>query len=79
MEKKYHYSCLPNGLASSPRLFTKLMKPVFATLRQYGYKNDGFIVDSLLIGDTEDESESNIKDTNTVLKKPKILLIFLCN
>jgi hypothetical protein len=44
------------------------MKPVFATLRQYGYKNDGFIVDSLLIGDTEDESESNIKDTNTVLK-----------
>jgi hypothetical protein len=29
---------------------------------------NGFIVDSLLIGDTEDESESNIKDTNTVLK-----------
>ena len=67
-KKKYQYSCLANGLASAPRLFTKLMKPVFATLRQYGYNNDGFIVDSLLIGDTEEECESNIKDTNTLLK-----------
>jgi hypothetical protein len=44
------------------------MKPVFATLRQYGYKNDGYVDDSLLIGDTEEECESNIKDTNTLLK-----------
>jgi hypothetical protein len=44
------------------------MKPVFATLRQYGYKNAGYIDDSLLIGDTEEECESNIKDTDTLLK-----------
>ena len=44
------------------------MKPVFVTLRKFGYKNDGFIDDSLLIGDTEEECESNIKDTNTLLK-----------
>ena len=24
----YQYTCLPNGLASAPRIFTKLMKPV---------------------------------------------------
>jgi hypothetical protein len=64
----FQYSCLPNGLTSAPRLFTKLMKPVFATLRQYGYKNAGYIDDSLLIGDTEEECESNIKDTDTLLK-----------
>jgi hypothetical protein len=44
------------------------MKPVFATLRQYGYKNAGYIDDSLLIGDAEEECESNIKDTDTLLK-----------
>ena len=44
------------------------MKPVFATLRKYGYKNDGFIDDSLLIGYTEEECESNITDTNTLFK-----------
>jgi hypothetical protein len=48
----FQYSCLPNGLTSVPRLFTKLMKPVFATLRQYSY-----IDDSLVIGDTEEECD----------------------
>ena len=25
----YQYNCLPNGLASAPRIFTKLLKPVY--------------------------------------------------
>jgi len=29
----YAFSSLPMGLTSSPRIFTKVMKPVFATLR----------------------------------------------
>jgi hypothetical protein len=66
--KKNQYSCLPNGVTSAPRIFAKLMKPVFATLRQYSYTNAGHIDDSLLIGDTEEECESNIKDTDTLLK-----------
>jgi hypothetical protein len=44
------------------------MKPVFATLRQYGYKHYGYIDNSLLIGDTEEECESSIKDSDTLLK-----------
>ena len=31
--KIYQFTCLPNGVSEGPRLFTKLMKPVFATLR----------------------------------------------
>ena len=33
----YQFTAMPNGLACAPRYFTKLMKPVFATLRQKGY------------------------------------------
>ena len=32
----YKYTYFPNGLAFCPRKFTKLLKPVFATLRQKG-------------------------------------------
>ena len=31
----YQYTCLPNGLTSGPRVFTKMMKPVLAHLRTF--------------------------------------------
>ena len=51
----YKYTCLPNGLASAPRIFTKLLKPVYATLRSMGHLNSGYIDDSYLQGDTSAE------------------------
>ena len=33
-DKLYQYTCLPNGLASAPKIFTELLKPVFKVLRQ---------------------------------------------
>ena len=34
----FQFTALPMGLPSSPRIFTKMLKPVFATLRcQSGY------------------------------------------
>lgn len=61
----YQYTCLPNGLASAPRLFTKLMKVVYATLRRMGHVNIpvGYIDDSLLVGDTFEECKQNVHDT----------------
>lgn len=44
----YQFTCLPNGISEGPRLFTKLMKPVFATLRQEGYTITSFIDDTLI-------------------------------
>ena len=37
------FTCLPNGLACAPRLFTKILKPVYAMLRQRGHLNVGYI------------------------------------
>jgi hypothetical protein len=42
----YRFTCLPNGLASAPRIFTKLLKPVYATLRSQGHVSFGYIDDS---------------------------------
>ena len=34
----YQFTCLPFGLATSPREFTKLLRPVVALLRQRGVR-----------------------------------------
>lgn len=62
----YTYTCLPNGLASAPRIFTKLLKPVYSTLRSMGHLNSGYIDDSYLQGDTSKECYKNVVDTVTL-------------
>ena len=62
-DKIYQYTCLPNGISCAPRLFTKLLKPVFSTLRQLGHSNSGFIDDSLLVAETFPECQENVSDT----------------
>lgn len=60
--KVYQYVALPNGISCAPRQYTKLMKPVYATLRQLGHSNSGFIDDSLLMSDTFEECKHYISD-----------------
>ena len=67
--KVFQYVCLANGISSAPRLFSKLMKPVYATLRQLGHSNSGYIDDSLLVGDTVQECKENISDTVHLMTK----------
>ena len=56
---------LPNGLSSAPRIFTKLMKPVYSTLRTRSHISSGYLDDSFLLGDTPDQCKANINDTFT--------------
>ena len=37
--KLYQFTCLPNGLSTASRIFTKAFKPVFAALRKTGHSN----------------------------------------
>ena len=56
----HKYTCLPNGLSSAPRIFKKLLKPVYSTLHHQGHISMGYIDDSYLQGDTKDECRCNI-------------------
>ena len=62
----YQYTCMPNGLSSAPRCFTKLLKPVYSTLRQHGHLNVGYTDDSYLQGSDTKECLLNISDTQTL-------------
>ena len=63
----YQFRCLPMGLTSSPRVFTKLLKPIFSRLRQYGFNSVIYIDDTLLQGETYSDCESNIEQTIAML------------
>ena len=63
----YQYTCLPNGLASAPRIFTKLMKPIYSTLRSMGQIISGYIDDSYLQGDSVAACSSNVKASATLM------------
>lgn len=65
--KVFQFTCLPFGLACAPRYFTKLMKPIYAKLRNLGYTNIGYIDDSLLFGDTVQECENNVQETVSLM------------
>ena len=59
----YEFQALPNGLASGPRLFTKLTKPFFSHLRKMGLLNSPYIDDCLLLGDNKEDCINNILKT----------------
>ena len=56
----YKFTCLPNGLASAPRIFTKLLKPVYESLRNLEHIVFGYIDDSYLQGDDVKSCKDNV-------------------
>ncbi|MCG8113708.1 MAG: reverse transcriptase domain-containing protein [Candidatus Thiodiazotropha taylori] len=61
--QKYQFTALIMGLTHSPRIFTKILKPVFAHLRGWGHHSAAYIDDSCLQGSTYQKCLSNIHDT----------------
>ena len=51
------------GWSTSARVFTQILKPVYATLRRKGHISTVYIDDSYLQGRTENECTQNILDT----------------
>ena len=67
--KLYQYTCLPNGLASAPRIFTKLLRPVFRVLGQKGYLSSSYIDHCYLQGASYGECYDNIQETVCLLQE----------
>lgn len=61
------YTYLPNGISFAPRVFTKMMKPVYAQIRSLCYIALGYIDDSYLQADSAEECLNNIKYTSKIL------------
>ena len=51
----FRFNVLPFGLSSAPRVFTKLLKPIFSKMREEGFCVLGYIDDSLIMGRSESE------------------------
>ena len=67
--QKFQFTALVTGLTSSPRIFTKILKPVFAHLRAHGHISTEFIDDSFLLGLTFEDCFNNIRDTVYIMNK----------
>lgn len=70
----YQFTCCPNGISHGPLWFTKLMKPVYASLRNRGHISTGFIDDSLLGGQTISQCLDNLHDTISLMTTLGFLL-----
>ena len=67
-KKVYQFTCLPFGLATSPREFTKLLRPVVLLLRQQGVKLHVYLDDWLIRADTPEQAQLHAQTTIRVLQ-----------
>ena len=63
------FRAMPNGYCDAMRVFTKLLKPVFAKLRERGFESVIYVDDSLLQGDDFKECAENIRITLRCLQE----------
>ena len=61
-EDLYEFVALPQGFKESPRIFTKLLKPILGFLRSQGHELVAYIDDSLIKGDSKEQCISTTKE-----------------
>ena len=57
----YEYVCLPFGLCSAPRVFTKILKPIIRRLRAMGIRFIIYLYDMLIMGESPEEVQRHLK------------------
>lgn len=61
----YNFNCLPFGLNTGPRVFTKLLKPILARFRKQGFLIVCYIDDLLILGNSK---QSTLNATQVILE-----------
>lgn len=64
----YEFQCLSFGLLSTPRVFTKIMRPVMAISRRQGIRCVTFIDDILLMASSREELGNILKEMISLLE-----------
>lgn len=67
--KRYSYNVLPFGLSSSPRIFSKMLKPVITSLRCQGIKISAFLDDLFICGSNPELVSTNARITLDTLQR----------
>ena len=67
IDKVYKFLGMPNGYSDAMRIFTKILKLVYANLRQKGHLSVVFVDDLYLQRDTETECLENVEATIALL------------
>ena len=65
----YEFNCLPFGLCSTPRIFTKLLCPVMAHLRFMGLRMVIYLEDILLMAEDQETLLKQVQQTITLLEQ----------
>ena len=53
--KYFQFNCVPFGLSSAPWIFTKTLKPIFSKFHEAGFQGFGYIDDSFIIAESQQE------------------------
>ena len=64
-KKRYQFTCLPFGLQSAPRVFTKVLRPVLGILRSRGIRLVAYLDDILVLSRSR---KAAVRDSNMVLE-----------
>ena len=64
----YEFQCLPFGLCSAPRVFTKLLKPVLARLRHQGIRLIMYLDDMLVMAQSREELEGHLLQITSLIE-----------
>lgn len=70
----YQFNALPFGLSSAPYVFTKILKPVAAYLRERGLKSVIYLDDFLLLGESYNKCKENVQITINFLRSLGFIL-----
>lgn len=73
-DQLFEYTCLPNGLSCAPRIFTKILKPLYESLRTRGFVSCYYLDDSWLFGNSYEECFFNIRETKHILIQAGFLI-----
>ena len=63
----FQFRVLPNGLARAPRIFTKILAPAFARLREKGVETFPYIDDSFLLSNSYEKCQEGLEELQTLL------------